>query len=370
MKPQVIITAGMLFTALGGFAQAKKDNTLKLSDIQLSNAPAFNILDISPSSIQRPASTKAFTTNVLSNLTNGIPQNYAMEVTPFWFMKHPHLNTSGYMGINTPDTFTSGKVKYNQNIFNSLKFASVSAALVNKDSSTNAGRLANHNLGFGVQTTVLAVYRQTDLKNIYEKALRWKQAINTPGAGPSTGADLNTFEANTQPLIDSLKEALKAKPLFSIDFAGATNIAFDSNTIKSNRLNRTGLWLNFNLSLPLVANSNDNYFNLSGVTRYIFAKDSLNDNKQYIKTNYFDFGAKAEFSFRNLSLAYEYIRRTSSAATVTASFRSVGLIQYKLSDGLFLTGAFGQNFGVNNNLFTALGLTWGISNGQEKLEGQ
>ena len=373
MRQQLSLTTGMVMLCLSSLAQAKMDNTMKLSDIQLSDAPAFNILDISPSSIQRPASTKAFTASVLSNLSNGVPQNYAMEVMPYWFIKHSKLTASKYIGIDTisfkKDSLGKQDTLYKYNAFSKLQFTSISAAVVNKDSSTNTGKLANHNLGFGIQTTVLAIYKKSDIKNIGRNSLKWMQASNIAPPGPQTSDSSHvTFEKETQPIVDSLKESLKAIPVFSIDFAAATNIAFDNNTFRSNRLNRTGVWLNFNFALPLSKKSKDDYFNLSFITRYIFAKDSLNTNKQYTKTNYFDFGAKAQFSFGKLGLAYEYIRRSSSSSSVVASYKSVGLVHYKISDGLFLTGVFGQNFGLTNNLFSALGLTWGISNGKEKVD--
>ncbi len=71
MKKILIITLLPLsFVKVNG--QAKQDNNIKIQDLQLSNAPAFNLLDVSPSSIDNVASTKAFTTSIVNAITNQV----------------------------------------------------------------------------------------------------------------------------------------------------------------------------------------------------------------------------------------------------------------------------------------------------------
>src|SRR4029077_4512415 len=96
MKKTLFIPCLFIFFLSGALclqAQAQQDTTLKLQDISLSNAPAFSLLDISPSSIEHPAATKAFAVSVVNTFvrSNGIPQNYALELTPFWFIAHPRM---------------------------------------------------------------------------------------------------------------------------------------------------------------------------------------------------------------------------------------------------------------------------------------
>ncbi len=77
------------------------------------------------------------------------------------------------------------------------------------------------------------------------------------------------------------------------------------------------------------------------------------------------YGIKAEFQFDKISFAFKYIRRTSSIKNIPDTYKSVGLLQYKIGDGLFLTGAFGRNFSSANNLILPLVLT-GVYQMEEK----
>ena len=96
--------------------------------------------------------------------------------------------------------------------------------------------------------------------------------------------------------------------------------------------------------------------------RYLSDGTTLKNN-EYISQNFYDFGGKLELEFKKLSVAYEYIYRIND---ISNTFRSNGIVKYKISDQLYLTGAFGKNFGDNNNLISLLGLNWGLSSGTEK----
>ena len=40
--------------------------------------------------------------------------------------------------------------------------------------------------------------------------------------------------------------------------------------------------------------------------------------------------------------------------------RSVGLINYRLSDNLYINGAFGKNFSAPDKLIALFGIKWGL----------
>lgn len=104
------------------------------------------------------------------------------------------------------------------------------------------------------------------------------------------------------------------------------------------------------------------YVNLYALGRY--ASDGTTIiNGRYTVQSFFDFGGKLEFEFKNISVAYEYIYR---ADDITNTFRSNGIVRYKVSDRLFFSGAFGKNFGEDNNLISLLGLNWGLTSGNEQ----
>ena len=373
MKKIYIISALVSFIVFKINAQDKPDSSLKLEDFQLTNAPGFSLLDVSPSSIERPVTTKAFSASVINSLnqSTGIPQNYAVEFTPFWFFKHPKLSALKYYGLSD-----DGNAK--NKAFSSVKFLSVSFALISNPSGTTS-QLAAHNLSFGFRTTILKLYTKKTRTKLSRVNEAWVTALRVASRNLSpsynanpTANDADILEAKVQHKHygDSVKKYLQDKPWFSFDAASALNLAFNNNNYSSNRVNRIGIWANANLSID-ISNKNPgsgkNYFNVYAIGRYLQNSDSLNTDGSYLSINFIDYGAKAELEFNNLSFAYEYIRRATSKPGVPNTFKSVGLIKYKIKDGLFLTGAFGQNFTANNNLITVLGINWGISNGTEKV---
>jgi hypothetical protein len=366
MKTYTLILIALVFASLTTCYAQTQDNSLKLQDIQLSNAPAFSLLDISPSSIETPNSTKAFSTSILNNISqsNGIPQNYAVEFTPFWFQSHPKMTNYKYFGISP----TGGSKPFSQ-----ARLLSVSFAVINNDTTTNKGKLGNHNAALGIRATLIKIYDKKRRDSILSTAKHWDDAlaliIKQQNGDPLTKDQLDVL-SNQLKYADTIKNFLAEKPLFSLDAAAATNLNFANNSFNSNHISRSGFWLNANLSLKLNKEQStaNNYLTFSGLARYINAKDSLNSQGAYVNSNLFDFGIKTEFQFGKISLAYEYVNRSSSDKSAGTSFKSVGLVHYKIKDGLFLTGAFGRNFPTVNNLITTIGINWGISNGKENVD--
>lgn len=73
----------MVFINHIAFAQ---NDSITLDQLQVPSSPAFNILDISPNSVDRPKNPTDFAL-ALSNATSGFstfPKNFAIEFAPFW----------------------------------------------------------------------------------------------------------------------------------------------------------------------------------------------------------------------------------------------------------------------------------------------
>ena len=86
-------------------------------------------------------------------------------------------------------------------------------------------------------------------------------------------------------------------------------------------------------------------------------------NDEYINKDFYDIGGKVELEFKRMSISYEFIKRIADGEN---THRSNGVLKYKISNEFYLTGAFGKNFGNNENLISLLGINWGFSTGQEK----
>ena len=71
---------------------------VEIDDLRAPTSPAFVLLDVTPASVERPDNPKAFTVNLINTISNahGLPQNYALEVAPYWLSYHPDLTFEKY----------------------------------------------------------------------------------------------------------------------------------------------------------------------------------------------------------------------------------------------------------------------------------
>jgi hypothetical protein len=364
------LTIGLLFLSCLCFAQ--NNDTLTLKDLDIPNSPGFILLDQAPTSIERPNTSRAFALSAINSFgeSTGFPKNYAVEFTPFWFLKLPRMSVLKYAG------YSNNKLQP----FSSLKMVSLSMAYVNRTDSTTNKPI--NNVAFGARTTLLKIYSKNHKKNVYDanqiaidKLKKIDLLLNREGATPQLRIENLTKYAEIEKRVlesisknDSLSpitEVLKVKPLFALDAAIAYNMFFTNNDFYTNRFGRFGAWVTLNYSQSL-NKDNSNYLNFYAVGRYLSDGTIKNNQDKYEIQEFLDFGGKIELEFKKLSWGFEYIFRANEKSK---TYRSTGLLKYKISDSIYLTGAFGKNFGNANNLVSLLGINWGIgTTGNEKVK--
>ena len=415
MKNNLILV--LLWSAFSLNAQ-----NVELKDLKNLNSPGFQILDIAPNTIDRPANPKAFAAGLMSLTSNGtaIPKNFALEIAPYWFFKPKNATVFQYLNIKDGEksnTWTG--------IFNKM---SISAASVYSDSTSGSLLKKTNYIAFGLKTNLITYrndkqnqklknalanfskrilelrpnQKKTDeleiklndignkirglslkLKNETNDSLRKiinEEYVQARIDEALISKQLDDFE-NQAPalletnikedtLIQSYLKELDDLPLLQVDIAFAYSEAFPDNQSKDKRFNRSGLWLNAALNAFSFDKTelNDN-LTLMLCTRYI-SDNVLRENSLDIfeRQNAFDLGFKIEYSIKDLSISYEYLKRDYSNNSSLNSERKVGSLQYKISDGLYITGAYGTNFGTENNLFTIFGINYGFGKSTLKTE--
>ncbi|MCX6246146.1 MAG: hypothetical protein NTW10_00295 [Bacteroidetes bacterium] len=416
MKRRTILTFLAAFL-LVPFLNAQDASTkeIKLEDLQVPNSPAFILLDVAPTAIEKPATAKAFTTSILNSVAenNGIPQNYGLEFTPFWFIKHPNFNAFKYYGIHY-----EAKGKSTRRVFAGLRMAGVSFALVNNKESKDSMLVKTSNLSLGLRSTILKVISNQDLRDIVRnndsliarlgKATRdrgkidakldiVKDSLSVVNKRIDTETDtskLRALIAEKRKLVkrsiilaaesddllnntsvdtsiirfeNTIKEILARKPLFAVDGAVALNWAFDNSNFKSNYFDRFGAWLTMDLSLPLSkknAAEKKNYINLYVVGRYLSGR-SLDETDSLVRQDVLDSGGKIELEIARFSLSGEYLYRLNMTNSAQNSFRASAMVKFKIMESLYITGAYGKNFGDKNNVIAQVGINWGFGSGLE-----
>ena len=71
----------------------------ELDDLKAPSAPAFVLLGVSPTKVERPQAVKALVLSAVTASGDGFPKNFAVEFTPYWFGS-PSLNFADYYRRN------------------------------------------------------------------------------------------------------------------------------------------------------------------------------------------------------------------------------------------------------------------------------
>lgn len=104
MARSLLILGAILLTLPATGWPQQVDTTLVTPDfnkLKTPESPAFEILGLSPSTVSRPTSPKAFALSFLDNLRSQerfslIPRDFAVEVNPYWWSTHPGLSLEEY----------------------------------------------------------------------------------------------------------------------------------------------------------------------------------------------------------------------------------------------------------------------------------
>lgn len=80
-------------------AQDASNDKIPIDELRVPSSPAFTILGVSPTAVERPSTPRALALSLLSATErqgSGVPKDIALEVAPFWWRSHPDLTFASY----------------------------------------------------------------------------------------------------------------------------------------------------------------------------------------------------------------------------------------------------------------------------------
>lgn len=349
---------------------------VNLADFKMSNdaSPAFLLVGDSPTSIYAPTNLKALSIHVLNNFAESI----SIELTPYFFINTKSKNRNYYKYIGVEQNENTNKIK--QYPFRGLNTTNISFAYVDKKFDGIVGERKTYSIG--IRSTILRFYKKNkvyDNINNVSKAIagietptEWILALSRAQSSDDNDIALKYTDSivkyyknereKIQPIIDDFQKTIK--PLFKLDGAFAYSALFKENNTNSGTAKRFGAWLTAEGSLLLNDGSEgkyNNYFNVFLTARYIEDGFNVNINDNYFNNYYRDIGGKIEFEIGKIAFGYEYISRNGTIN----SERSIGNIKYTITKDISISGGFGKDFPLDNNLVTVFGINWGLNIGGE-----
>lgn len=384
------------------FSQTPIDTTLSLDILQAPVSPAFNLMGISPTSIDRPTDLNAFRVSVQNSSKNftQLPSSYAVELAPAALFSQRS---------QTMDKF--GSTKFRDVLYQTLSVSFGFAKTDNDDAETDSASTAK--VGIGIKLSLIRprfdketkkaidkIYINQDNLNRLKgellfsddtlKALREEMESIAKSDLPDSVKVTNLrllsqklSEQNNKILtqestikkLESARETLsKLVSDFKIvrrgvflDAAAGTVLEFPTQKFNYSQISKVGAWLTGGYEGKPVA--------VLGILRYLYNPDKIfaDDTEKIDRKNIssFDYGIRLDYKSRNSKfiVGAEFLYRSVlNKNTIPSSNRLVLNASHQVGKNQAVTFTFGKNFDGSiekgGNLIAALNLLLGF--GSEK----
>jgi len=395
MKTRNLLTIIGVALALPSLASAQGASAepITLKDLKTPASPAFQLLGVAPTDIERPTTPRGVATTLLSALQKSdtlLPNGFAMEVSPYWLVSHPKLEFSSYMMPAVAQSIS-------QTFSVSVAVTKAAAA----DAATNA-----IDIGVGFRTSPLFGNPTTETKRlaiVVHTSAASDSMIDAlialiPDAGqlPSdVTAAVAQLERAAHPgvsdgdykiIFDGVRVAVSGKTSaearvalnrlrgdetrkkaaqdlqtasqrrvgVTLDVAGALVTRTTDLQDSRARLTRGGVWATGGYS--------GEYVSALGLGRYI-----RNSDDPLASSDLFDTGGRISASIHDFTASFEAIHRrdVSTERVLDSATKATVTLEYKVSEDLSVTSTFGKDFddthfGHKASTITLLGVSLGL----------
>lgn len=332
-----------------------------LASLRTPPSPAFTVLGIEPSAVERPTTPSDVALSFVSKVRQGtIPKDYAFEASPYWLVSQPDLSWSSDVTRNVAESVAR----------------TMSLSLATAETGTAAAPVTS--LAVGVRTLLssghmtastqraLAALEQTlsqtgdvFLRMVGEAGL--DELDKRLASGDIAVAD---YEARKQELTaivlqsDEYREAMsRAEDVaakregFFFEVAAGFVWDFAAGSWEARTFRQRGVWATPSYEFGS--------WSLVGVLRYL-------DESSFFNEDALDWGGRALYSTADYALSLEVVQRSPLDQTdvIKRSHRFVGIAEYRVSRASWVIASFGkdrQKTGARETLIAQLGLAFSFS---------
>lgn len=296
----------------------------KLSKLKAPSSPASSILGLQPSVILSPKSYQALETALFSNFTNNegktlIPNDFALEFTPYWTKNHGLSLLEYLYPQSTLDQFVRNS---------SFSIASTQNFLLSDSSATNG-------LSFGYRTTFY-FGNKNDRNTVKNKLAELKDNQSIVSGISEVAEELiaNNKVANTKEFI-LIMEPIILKAIFEVD-------KFDNVGKVTNNIIK-----DVSLIPPLDMDAPDPFLDslYKVIDKHLSAEKIFNEFKDYIRNRYgfsVDIAYAGLLNFPANKFEYSYVPKQSF--WVTPTYRFEGKFNFLKLMGVLRYEWYNQNY--------------------------
>lgn len=309
--------------------------SLKLDSLRPPASPAFVLLDVAPSTIERPTTPRAVAFGLASSVgdADGLPKNYAVAFAPYWLTSHPRL---------TLDAYERGG--FAANLVRTLDFSFASAERT-KDSTGTP--LPGTRLGWGVRALPLKGVQSDSVPILLDsiRGIHRRCLLEDDTEGCIARAD-----SAIHGLVRRTQREMRNRYGWTLEIAGGMTVDFPNDDFSRGRGERVGVWIT-----PGYRAQHSPMQNLF-VLRYIRDLADVDENT-------LDFGGRVYWEWKQAALSAEVVQRWSGAEWKNTQ-RVTGTFEFQITGDLYATYSLGRDFvpqdGGNNRLVSILGVNFGV----------
>jgi hypothetical protein len=372
----VVFGTALLVSVPTLLAQADTDTGDTLPEFNLMRtpaSPAFTLLDLAPTAVERPGTPAAVAISLLSATTGltQLPSDYSLELSPYWLFGHPQLTWQSdttrniWESIQRTATLSFGTAKAgdsaNATMFSSglrlsLFSGQMSAeSLEYLDSAQNA---LTRNAAAFYEATAVA---RRDADSIFIAQLRAN--ANNPAAQEIARQQ---HEAAIQKINATAIEQFEEEELqnfalqregFLLELALGGVWHFADAAADSGRLSRFGVWVT-----PAYQWTN---WSVVGVGRLFMNK--VGDTTQAT----FDAGARLIFTQDKYGVSLEAVSRSYTWDNAPKpEWRIAAVVDVEITEDTWLTSTFGKDYrgSASGSLLAKLGISLNLSSKRYVME--
>jgi hypothetical protein len=326
-------------------------------------SPAFTLMGLEPSSVERPANPSDFSLGLLTKTDNvaTVPKDFAVETSPYWLFRHPNLTWDDDVDRNVWQSLArtssfgvgTGEVGTSAAPVRALAFGGRASVLSGRLSDETQAQLKRLEELLTAEAT-LGLQMMAEQLNVLNQMLVSKQITAEEHTKLASALQIATIQSKqykdsaerkaTETLMEKFATVREG---FILEVAGAAGWRFPRADWSQGDFDRWGLW-----ATPSYVGKSTS---VVGVFRYL-SKDATAGTTEGV----FDVGVRGVQFRDKYALSVEYMRRSFRASNLEDGHRLVGIAEYAVTDTAWLVVSFGRDHNTkrDGSLIAQLGLSF------------
>jgi len=336
------------------------------NSVRTPTSPAFTLFGLEPSSVERPANPSALALAFLTKAKDPttVPQDFALESSPFWLVKQPMFRWQDDVKRNVLDSLArtasfsvaTGEIGTKAAPVRGLAVggrASILSGTLSKETQAQIERLegllqAEAALGLRMMASQLKVLSDRLLageitKEQHTEMMRVLQDAMLKSKEYKEIAERNAVEK-------LMEKFATVRDGFFLEVAVAAGWRYPSAVWSQGKFDRWGLWA----TPSFVGNT----ASVVGVLRYLSEDAAAGTDERVL-----DYGVRSVHFRDRYAVSLEYLRRTFKAENLKDGHRFVGIAEYAITDATWLIATFGRDHDTKRegSLIARLGLSFNFN---------